>query len=204
MSVCSSPTTRRRAMRLASFVLAALMLGGCGSINIPLGSMLGSKSTPATTSDASLTSTPAPVAAVSSEKLPVASSESTGSIKTASAAASSGKPFTLDAESDITGSIGDGTPQNFSKSDQDAVVAVLGNALPEKGSAVSSPWNNGTTGISGMVVPLANLGKPENPSCRDLLISYGKDTHKEWYKAEACRKASKWQLSDVSPWRKTR
>lgn len=199
MQVFNCIFMRLKVLRFAVLAGACFLLAGCGSINIPLGSLMGGSS-----NDEIATGSIAPKTqetAVTSAPLP------TADIKTA-AVEPAGKPFTLEAPaSEPTSSIENGSKvdKSFDKEDHAAVLAVLKEALPEKGSANSQAWSNGNSGYSGMVVPMAHLTKAENSNCRDLLISYGKDRHKEWYKAEGCRSGgNNWRLSDVTPWRKTR
>lgn len=203
-------------MRFAYACGLCLVLGGCGSINIPLGSLLGTssaakiaevKNDDITTGSIAPADTVGKDAAKDAPPSPaIAATEAKTETKTADTEKAEGKPFTLDAPAETTGSLpaeANAEPKSFGKDDHEAILAILGEALPEKGSANSLPWKNEATGYGGMVVPLAQLTKTSDP-CRDLLISYGKGTHKDWYKGESCRSGNKWRLNDVTPWRKTR
>lgn len=199
------------AFRIARFVGAAIFcvfLSGCGSVNIPLGSLWGSSSetkTAAAKTDDLTTGSIAPANVVGKAATETVSVGDTTETKTASTSATD-KPFSLDAPVETTGSTGD-EPRKFGQDDHEAVLATLGEVLPEKGSANSQPWKNETTGYNGMIVPMAQITEKNaanNKDCRDLLISYGKGANKDWYRGEGCRTGAKLKLSDVSPWRKTR
>jgi hypothetical protein len=201
--------------RFAAIGGLCIILSGCGSINIPLGSLWSSSSSsnsPKTDEVATGSITPGQV--TSKASLPEKSSffssllPSFGQSKTAEAKKPDNKPFTLDAPAETTGSIPPQAaqtpeePKTFAKEDHDAVQAILAQVLPEKGGATSQAWANSATGYNGMVVPLAQLKKSASVnSCRELLISFGKGNHKDWYKGQGCHKGGKWQLSEVTPWR---
>ncbi len=197
---------------LAGFCLVA---SGCASVNIPLPSLWSSKSDDIETG--SIAAAPAAGKAESgtfSNLLPDFAKP-----KTTEAKKPDDKPFSLEAPATTTASISSSEttgsipaapatvvpaapeePKTFQKEDQESVLAVLGDVLPEKGGATSQAWTNSATGYGGMVVPMAQLTKASS-SCRELLISFGKDSHKDWYKGKSCNKAGKWQLSDVTAWR---
>jgi hypothetical protein len=204
------------ASRFAGLAGICLILSGCGSIvNIPLGSLWSSPKTdtvataansaPAPETTGSIAPAPAPGKVTAEEKPGFLSKllPSFGNTKTAEAKKPDDKPFTLDAPPETTGSIpapATVEPKTFAQDDHKAVAEVIGEVLPEKGSPVSQSWVNPITGYGGMVVPMAQLKKSAG-TCRELLISFGKDTKKDWYKGQSCQKSGKWQLGDVTAWR---
>lgn len=211
MQVFCGNKRRFGGFRFAALAGLPLLLAGCGSINIPLGSLLSSSSSePAAPPSIAASQDPAAPPVTTATLPPADNAAPETKLALAGKLPADGKPFTLEAPVETTGSIEKteaGThneSQGFGKEDRDAVLAVLKDALPEKGSANSQAWSNAATGNGGMVVPMARVGKQESGSCRDLLISYGKDAHKDWYRAEGCRTGGSWRLSDVTPWRKTR
>ncbi|MES2907230.1 MAG: RT0821/Lpp0805 family surface protein [Pseudomonadota bacterium] len=193
-------------IRFAGAGLLCLCLTACGSINIPLGSLWGSSSetkTAAAKTDDLTTGSIASADVVGKDATATSLPETKTTATQTASATSSDKPFSLEAPAETTGSLSSTEPKNFDKDDHDAVLAVLSDALPEKGSANSVSWKNETSGYGGMIMPMAQLAE-KNSTCRELLISYGKGSHKDWYKSEGCRTAGKIRLSDVQPWRKTR
>ena len=112
----------------------------------------------------------------------------------------------MDADKDVTGSIGRSAPTTDEPTDADLAFArnAASDVLTKGGKDSSQPWENPTTGARGSVTPLASSYMAEGRTCRDFLASYVNGTSETWMQGAACRSDhGRWDVHSLKPWKKS-
>jgi surface antigen len=112
---------------------------------------------------------------------------------------SSGGPFAMMQDKDLTGSIVAKPTEGDLAYARDAASDVL-----TKGNKdASQPWENPETGARGSVTPLAQAYSADDGRiCRDFLASYVNGATESWLQGAACRSGrGRWEIHTLKPWR---
>ena len=185
LSSCSYNGSRVRvAVRyLAAVLILAPALAGCGSIQVPLGNMLGgNERRPA--SDATGSITPIPAPRVASQPLaPLAPAPAAMPTALVEAPAERREPSPL------------------SEAELQSVTATLAHALLDQERGASVPWLDQRSGHGGMVTPVGSPARQAQAICRAVLVSVQRGSETSVVQGNACRSLDSWSLSDVRPFR---
>jgi surface antigen len=113
----------------------------------------------------------------------------------------------MEAEKEITGSIGRTAPSADGPTDADLAFArnAASDVLTGGVKDSSQPWENPSTGARGSVTPLAtSYTAADGRTCRDFLASYVNGTSETWMHGAACRSEhGRWDVHTLKPWRKS-
>ena len=170
--------------RLAAALILAPALAGCGSIQIPLGNMMGGSSErrPASESTGSIAPMPAP--RVASQPLaPLSPTPAAAPMALAATPAERREPSPL------------------SEAELQSVTATLAHALLDQERGASVPWLDQRSGHGGMVTPVGSPARQAQAVCRAVLVSVQRGSETSLVQGNACRTLDSWSLSDVRPFR---
>jgi len=90
-------------------------------------------------------------------------------------------------------------PKGIAPDDWAAARVALAEALGEKQTAPSVPWENYASSTRGTVTPLGDVSSEARGKCREFLMSFVKDSGESWLQGEACRASLKagWKVDQA-------
>ena len=90
-------------------------------------------------------------------------------------------------------------PKGIAPDDWAAARLALTEALGEKQTAPSVPWENYVSSTRGTVTPLGDVSSEARGKCREFLISFVRDADEAWLQGEACRASLKagWRVDQA-------
>ncbi len=90
-------------------------------------------------------------------------------------------------------------PKRIALDDWAAARVALTEALGEKQTAPSVPWENYASSTRGTVTPLGDVSSEARGKCREFLISFVRDSSEAWLQGEACRASLKagWKVDQA-------
>lgn len=90
-------------------------------------------------------------------------------------------------------------PKGIAPDDWAAARDALTEALGEKQTAPSVPWENYASSTRGTVTPLGDVSSEARGKCREFLMSFVRDSSEAWLQGEACRASLKasWKVDQV-------
>ena len=108
-------------------------------------------------------------------------------------------------DSEVTGSIGQATPQAPTESDLAFARTAASDVLTKGDKDSSQPWENPETGARGSVTPLAqSYASEDGRTCRDFLASYVNGRTESWLQGAACKASQgRWEIHTLKPWRRS-
>ena len=113
----------------------------------------------------------------------------------------------MEADQEVTGSIGPAKPVAAEPTDGDLAFArnAASDVLTRGAKDSSQPWENPSTGARGSVTPLAtSYTSDDGRTCRDFLASYVNGSSETWLQGAACRSEhGRWDVHTLKPWRKS-
>lgn len=78
-------------------------------------------------------------------------------------------------------------PKGIAPDDWAAARKALAEALHEKETTPSVPWENFASATRGTVTPLAERASADGARCREFLMSFVREAREDWLQGEACR-----------------
>ena len=118
---------------------------------------------------------------------------------------SSGGPFAMMQDKDLTGSLGATRLAARPPTEGDLAYArdAASDVLTKGDKDASQPWENPETGARGSVTPLAQAYSADDGRiCRDFLASYVNGATESWLQGAACKSGrGRWEIHTLKPWR---
>ena len=110
------------------------------------------------------------------------------------------------SQEDITGSIrkpASPLSSNLDAEDWRRASGALGIALDPQGSGAPVRWDNPTSGVKGVFVPVGEAQAVNDQICRAFVSELGGTHPAQSLQGTGCRdKSGEWTVSDVKPWKK--
>ena len=108
---------------------------------------------------------------------------------------------------DVTGSIDRPSPALASILDPEdwrRALAALGVALDPQGSGAPAQWDNPTSGLRGVFMPVGAAFPSDDRLCRAFLTDITGKTAPQQYQGVGCReKSGDWIVGDIKPWKQS-
>ena len=92
---------------------------------------------------------------------------------------------------------------NASMTDADwqQAKAALQAGMDPQNPGASIAWSSMTTGVHGLVTPVADSYAENKLTCRSFVAAQGGQGPTQWYQGKSCRKSgTAWSIVSVQPW----